>query len=393
MTILFVHSTADLYGAGRCLLRMSCRLTQEGNQVVVILPHDGPLKDKLEQSGVRVKIHRDLSVISRKQLRTISGMWCLFWRIPLSVLRVLREIISCRPDVVHTNTSLILSPAVAARLARVPHVWHVREFFSEFPKLWKCYQQLICLLADRVVCVSRAVATQFTTSRGRAKILVIHDGFPQREFEPVGEERISRFKEQFQINGGPLIGVVGRIKFKRKGQEVFVHAVALLKERFPEARFAVVGSPYPGNEEHLERLVQLIHELGVTEQVIYTGDVEDIKAALSSLDICVLSSAQPEPFGGVVIESMALGKPVVGTRIGGTVEQIDDGVTGILVAPNNPVELATAIDKLLSNPALCREMGTRAREAFLNRFEFEPLYRQTLDLYSRLFAATNCTAH
>ncbi|MBK7260238.1 MAG: glycosyltransferase family 4 protein [Ignavibacteriae bacterium] len=104
----------------------------------------------------------------------------------------------------------------------------------------------------------------------------------------------------------------------RKGQDTFLRAAALIAAEHPDVRFVLIGSPFPGNESHGKALSALGRELGIDKQIVFTGDVADIRAAYAALDISVLPSEQPEPFGGVVIESMAAGKPVIGTRIGGT---------------------------------------------------------------------------
>lgn len=229
--------------------------------------------------------------------------------------------------------------------------------------------------------MSSAVAEQFTPNRLQRKVRVVHDGFPQEEFQSVSESRITDFRTKYQLGNGPLIGIVGRIKFQRKGQEIFVQAAAELKEQYPQIRYVIIGSPFPGNEDHLDKLTELIDALDVKSIVTYTGDVGDVKAAYSSLDISVLASALPEPFGGVVIESMFLGKPVVGTRIGGTIEQIDDGKTGILVNPGDPEDLARALRTFLDNPERMRAMGKNGKEKVLREYEFEKIYVQMLDAY------------
>jgi glycosyltransferase involved in cell wall biosynthesis len=127
-----------------------------------------------------------------------------------------------------------------------------------------------------------------------------------------------------------------------------------------------------------------VDQLQLREQFVYTGDVADIKAAYSALDLSVLASAQPEPFGGVVIESMAMGVPVVGTAVGGTVEQIEDGVTGMLVQPGDPESMASAIERLLSSPELRMKFGAAARQRFMAHFEFEPFYQKMVSLYQSL---------
>lgn len=338
-----------------------------------------------------VQIHRSLPVITREDFGGFLKPIVLLWKIPISVLNLLVVVLKLRPDIIHTNTALILSPGIVARCTRTPHVWHVREFFEEFPRLWKWYQWYMSMFSDTVICVSQAAAEQFSQRIKTKKIKVIHNGFPSEEFRSVEPERVHAFCEQYGIGGHLAVGVVGRIKFGRKGQDVFVKAIALLKDKFPDVKFLLIGSPFPGNEDHLENIRHLIKELNIEKNVIYTGDVEDIKAAYTALDISVLPSALPEPFGGVVIESMAFGKPVVGTRIGGTKEQIEDGVNGYLVEPNNPSELAKALELLISDSEKRQTMGMNGKKRFEMMFEFEAFYTKILSIYAKIARQENST--
>ncbi len=388
MRILFVHSGADLYGASRSLLRLIDRLQSDGHEAAVVLPYEGPLLDRLRAQGVRTLIHSTLPIVTRPAVRSPRGLAQLTLNIPRSTYWLGALIRKFRPDVVHTNTALILTPGLAARLVGIPHVWQVREFFSEFPSFWKKYQWYINAFADRIVCVSSAVAEQFHPKIRRRKVAVIHDGFPQNEFSAADPERVREFRERFNINGHFVVGVVGRIKFKRKGQEIVVRAAQMLRERYPHLRYVFVGSPFPGNESHLDNLRDLIRECGVEDRVILCGEMHDMPTAFASLDVSVLPSGLPEPFGGIVIESMAMGKPVIGTNIGGTIEQIEDGVTGFLIEPDRPDLLADSIARFADSPGLYEEFGRRAREKYLREFEFDAFYRKMTSLYSSVIKSS-----
>lgn len=380
--ILLVHSGADLYGSSRSLLRLSGRLVRDGEDVLVVLPWDGPLRAALEAARVPVVIHRRMAVVTRHRFGRVLGLIGLAVSIPISVVHLYTLIRRFRPDLVHTNTAIIVSSGVAARLAGVPHLWHIREYFDDFPALWRWYRRFMRSFAAVVVCVSAAAARQFEGARGKARIVVCHNGFPRAEFEGVTTKRVKRFREKVGLKEAVCtVGVVGRIKCGRKGQDVFVRAAAIVVREYPDVMFALIGSPYPGNETHLDQVQRLVADLGLGDRVVYCGDVEDIEAAYTALDISVLPSADPEPFGGVVIEAMAIGIPVIGTRIGGTPEQIEDGVTGLLVEPNDPEGLARAIIDLLHDPERARGMGSRGRERFLRHFEFEPFYERIRSEY------------
>lgn len=380
--LLFVHSGSDLYGASRSLLRLTTRIAADGHEVMTVLPHDGPLRPALEAAGVQAIVDQRLVMLTRKGVFPNRSRVQQLIDLPLSVAALVKICREFKPDLMHTNTAVIVSSPLAAQIARVPHIWHMREFFVDFPRAWPAHREFMTRCSERVICVSAAVAAQFRT--GTRNLRVLNNGFPAGEFEPATADRIAAFRARFGVQAGVLVGIVGRIKFKRKGQETFVRAAALLAKQHPGVRFMVIGSPFPGNEEHLVRLRALITELGIEDSVVLTGDVDDVKAAYAALDITVLASTSPEPFGGVVIEAMAMGIPVVGTNVGGTPEQIAHGHTGLLVPPDAPRPMADAIERLLVDPPLREQMGRAARARFLAEFEFEPFYQRLWGIYSEV---------
>jgi len=124
----------------------------------------------------------------------------------------------------------------------------------------------------------------------------------------------------------------------------------------------------------LTRLRELIHSLQLDDRVIFTGDVEDPKPLYAAFDVTVVPSVQPEPFGCVVMESMAAGTPVIGSRSGGIAEQIIDEKTGLLFAPGDEVDLARALERVMSDERLRLDMGCKSRQHFIETFRMEETY-------------------
>lgn len=382
MNLLLVHAPSDLYGASRSLLRLSRRLRADGHRVTVVLPALGALAPELERAGVTVQCLPGLAVINRRSFHGIRSFQFPY-RLLASARALARLIRREAIEVVHTNTALLPAPGLAARWCGVPHVWHIRELFTEFFTLWKLQWRFMKVLADRIIAVSGAVASQFPVEC-RGHVRVIHNGIPANEFSGVRSESARHFRRRCGLDEALLVGLPARINLRRKGQGVLLEAAAQLRQRHPHARFLLIGSPFPGNEEHQRELERRIRDRRLEDYVLLTGELSDMRPAYAALDVVTSCSVLPEAFSGVVIEAMAMGKPVVGTAIGGTPEQIEDGVTGFLVRPGDPDELARALDRLLSDAELRRRMGEAGRRRFIELFEFEGFYRRMLAVYSEL---------
>jgi glycosyltransferase involved in cell wall biosynthesis len=386
LRILYVHNSADLYGASRSLIRLLQGLDRGRFEALVVLPEDGPLKTSIEKLGIRIVVDPSLAIISRYT----SWVIVICWRFPISVRRLFRLMRRENIDLVHTNTGVIISPGLAAKLAGVPHIWHIREAFRAIrPRLWEIYSIYIRMVSDKIVAVSNATAAQF---RGRSKVAVIHNGFSLDEFTVDSSVR-HEFRERLSIGEKELvIGCVGRIKWGRKGQEHVIQAAHLLKKRGLVSKFLVVGSPFPGNEVHLETLKQLVRDLNVEDQIIFTGELTDPKPAYASMDIFVLPSAYPEPFGGVVMEAMSMGLPAIATNLGGSLDQVVEGITGFLVPPADPPALAAKIELLANDPELRRRMGAAGRERIVKNFSLGKMVKKIEALYEDLASKQTCDA-
>lgn len=378
--ILFAHNTSDLYGASRSLISIVQSLDPSLATPVVVIPEDGPLKTVLDDLGVEVHVQPSLSIITRSKFN-VRGLVPLLAGIPRSALQ-LRSLIRERGiDVVHTNTAVILSPALAAKWAGVPHIWHIRESFLEFRRLWPLYARFILALSQRVIAISTQVAEQFPRSE---KIALVFNGLDTAEFQ-VDRGALRRdFRARSGLGDEPVIGCVGRIKLVRKGQEVLVKAAALLKQRGIRARYLIVGAPFPGNEAHLVDLQKLVKELGLQDDVVFTGDMEDVRPAYAAMDMLILPSVHPEPFGKVVLEAMAMGLPVIATRQGGPLEAVVEGETGFLVPSADDQALADRIGQLVADEELRRSCGEAGRERVATHFTVPAMMSRIEAIYRKL---------
>ncbi|MGE5602359.1 MAG: glycosyltransferase, partial [Nitrososphaerales archaeon] len=210
------------------------------------------------------------------------------------------------------------------------------------------------------------------------RTILAYNALDLGRFEEIARPDVSAFRASLGIpRDAYLIGSVGRL-VTQKGFEVLLEsAVSVLAER-PEAYFVVVGG---GELAHI--LEDKARRLGIAGRVCFTGPRQDVDVILSALDLFVSASLW-EGLPTVILEAMAANVPVVATNVSGTVELVQDGLTGTLVRPGDPSELARAILQSKTSPGTARAMAVRAREHVLQRFDIRAVARQHEALYRRL---------
>lgn len=378
--VLYIHNSADIYGASRCLLRLVKGLDRTRFTPLVLLPEHGPLEELLAHLNVEVIQFPQLSIITRSVFHSWKLLPFLI-NLPLSVWQLRRILIERDIGLVHTNTGVMLSPGPAARLAGIPHVWHIRDWFQEFRSFWKIYRRYIHFYSSRIVASSVPIVEQFPRN---FDVLHLQDGMDMEEFALPKTDTERTFRREYGLGDAAVVGVFGRIKLVRKGQEVLLRAAVLLRQRGRIAKYLIVGAPFPGNESHLEEMKRIVREGGIEDSVVFTGELRDTRPAYAALNISVLPSAQPEPFGGVVMEAMCMGLPVIATNIGGSIEQVADGETGFLVPPSNPVALADKLEILLADEGLRKRFGAAAQRRIIEHFPLAGMVAKIERLYAEL---------
>ena len=157
-----------------------------------------------------------------------------------------------------------------------------------------------------------------------------------------------------------------------------------MKKRFPLARFFVIGAALFGEDQYDDEVRRLPTQLGIQDCVEFTGFRNDIGQAVAGLDLLVHASTKGEPFGQVIIEGMAAGKPVVATNGGGVPEIVEDGETGILVPMGDIQAMADAICQIVSDPVRAKAMGIRGRQRVADCFTLEQTARRVEAVYAEI---------
>jgi glycosyltransferase involved in cell wall biosynthesis len=283
-------------------------------------------------------------------------------------------------DVVLANdTRGALYTSVGAALARVPYVWHVRDLVGSGSRL----EQLALRLRPAAwIANSHAVGSSLVRHGCEsARVGVIHNGVDVDRFQPTASSGTLR-RELAVDESAVLVGAIGRL-VPWKALETLLEAAAHLRTRVPMATFLIVGDVVtdpanrPAAVRYRESLLTLRDNLGLGDRVRFVGERADVPRILAGLDVLV-HTAIDEPFGRVLIEAMAAGKPVVAARGGGVAEIVEDGVTGYLVPPRDAAAVAERI-ALLADERRRAAMGRAGRRRALTHF--------TLDAYGNALTA------
>jgi glycosyltransferase involved in cell wall biosynthesis len=301
------------------------------------------------------------------------------WRARLALSRLLRREKIEVAQSFDFYSNLMLIPA--ARLAGVPVVMGSHRQLGDLltPMQFRV-QNAMFRLCDRVICNSRAAAEYLEKTGIRAsRLAVIPNGLPDRLFAPVAPA--------LAPEAGVLrIGMIARMNDPRKGHDCFLRAAKTLSARHAQLRFVLVGDGplRPGFEEQARKL-------GLGDRVIFLGDRRDVPAVLASLDISVLPSSS-ESLSNVILESMAAGLPVVAARVGGNLELVRDGETGLLVPSGDDEAFAAALQRLLENSDLRAAFGAKAKSEARLRFALRQVCGQYEELYRAVLTEKGCLA-
>jgi glycosyltransferase involved in cell wall biosynthesis len=367
--VLLAHSSAEDYGSDRVCFEIAIAARAAGIDLHVMVPTTGPLVDVLRSADVPVTI-LDPLVLRRGEFRP-GRVGATVVNAPRRFGALARFAREGRFDLVHANCAVTWGGAELARRWRVPLVWHVHEFLGG-GFVQRVFEQRLGR-ADVILTCSRSVAEQFTSESLRLRSRVAYSGARPK---PARHESVP-------FSGSPLeIVCVGRLN-GWKGQPVLVRALAELRRRGRDARVSLVGDVFSGEDRYRQHLESLAAELGVADAVTFTGFRDDAEELLAAADVAVVPSLKPEPFGLVVVEAMAHGRPTIATDAGGPAEIVTDWVDGVLVPPGDAPALAAAVCRLADDPERARAMGERARTTAA-RFTHEQMTAVVLDVYAAL---------
>jgi len=364
--IAFCHYTSDVSGGSdRALYDLVAHLDRARFAPLMLLKTGDPMAESYRALGVEVASLPFVSPRRALEWRKLAAFFACFWP---HTLRAALQFRRWKADAVHVNTSNNLQGAFAARIARKPLVWHVREMVPD-SRAGALMRAMVPLLATRAVAISRAVAEVLAPCGPRLR--TVFDGIDLSPY--LAENAPGGLRAELGIAPeAPVVTCIGRLE-PWKGQDVLVAAAARMLERRGDLHVLIVGGAAVNKPEYAEMLQRHCRELEIDHAVHFTGIRNDIPRVLADLDVLVLPSVTPEPFGLTVIEAMAAARPVVATAAGGPLDTVVDGETGRLVKPGDPASLADAVLEIIADPAAAARMGAAGRIRAIEHFSIERL--------------------
>ena len=361
-----------------------------------VLLFKGPTVESRMSQDENASVMADLQKAQLKRIKLVTipflvrrinpayDVWafiCLFWLL-----------IKEKPTIVHTHTSKAgFLGRLAAKLARVPiivHTPHGHVFFGYFgplkTQMFILLEKYAARITDRIVALTKGEKEdyQFYKIAPEDKIVVINSGVELEKIKDLSLEERQNLKRQLGIpERSFVVGTAGRLE-PVKGPEFLMEAAKDILSNYPQTYFV-----FAGDGPLRQRLERKAYELGINTNMRFLGWRNDVTRVISIYDIFVFPSLN-EGMGRVLVEAMALGRPVVASNVGGIPDLVTHGKTGFLVPPKDPGQLVRYIQVLIEDEGKRKRLGQAGKEMALN-FKIEIMVEKIAELYDELLLIKN----
>lgn len=221
---------------------------------------------------------------------------------------------------------------------------------------------------DKFIVLNKFACEMYKKNIPEEKLYIIYDGV---DLNDLLNSKAGCFRKEFNLDSCPIVGLVGRI-VEGKGHKEFILSAKEILKIEPSVKFVIVGDSKGESDGYFQAVKRLVRENKLNENFIFTGWRDDVRNIILDLDILVQASTTfPEGLPNILLEAMALKKPIVATNIPGASEIVEDGKTGFLVPPGDTDAISSKIIYLLNHPDVGRVMGEKGLEKAEEKFDIK----------------------
>jgi len=391
--IVHIITRLDKGGSALDTIHTVLGIDKEKYEVILV---KGPTYESKMSKEEKASVISDLKEARLKGVKIVNINFLIRRTNPvydlLALFSLYKFLIKESPSIVHTHTSKAgIIGRLAAFLSRVPiivHTPHGHVFFGYFSfiktRLFIFIEKITSYITDKIIAVSSGEKTDYLLLNiaNEDKFVVINSGVKLDKFKELPFHEKQNFKKKLGIPENALVvGTVGRL-VPVKGPEYLIKAAKHIIPKYPETFFI-----FTGDGRLKQGLKKKAVELGIENNVIFLGWRNDVAKIISVYDIFALPSLN-EGMGKVLVEAMALGKPITASNVGGIPDLITHGTNGFLVSPKNSEQLAKYIQILITDKEKRESMGQAGKEIALN-FSAENMVKKMANLYKELLIQKN----
>ena len=391
--ILFVEGNVDgtVGGSYFSLLYLIKNIDKKRFNVSVVFYFNNPLIGMFKEAGAKVYVLKNFRSLNlfpnyRGSIRSPKMIYTFIQKIYNFLFIFINKAVKYtffikknRFDIVHLNNTINKNHEwmLASILASIPCVTHESGINNSFSKTARFFARRL----NKIICISKAVQKCLINNKiDIHNSIIIYNGINPIDIKVNIQPEKLRKKYGIDIDSF-VVGVVGNIK-PWKGQKTLIEAINILKNKNSKMIYCFfVGGTSNEVKEYKSELKNLIERYGINEFVFFTDYVKNPADYMNMFDIVIHTSIEPEPFGRVLLEAMSLKKPLIATSIGAPLEIIKNQETGILVKPNDPVDLADAIILLMKDSILRQSLVEEAFSCLLANFSIEANVGSTQTVY------------
>lgn len=370
-SILFLHSSSDYYGASKVLFQTVMACKSNGYNCTVVLSEPGIFSEKLIKNGVAVHFFK-LAILRRRYynpMGILNRAYYLF-----KTIGKLRSVIKeNKVDLIYSNTTAVVAGALASKFFRIKHVWHIHEIITQPRFLFWVLSCVMEYASDKNITVSSATFHHWNSINPsltkKHKLVCLFNGIDVKPYSNIHLQPVQ--KNIFSI------GMIGRVHFW-KGQTYFIEIVAELNKLIQasnpnnlQLEFLMAGDPYPGYEYLLTEIEEKKKEMGVQNHIKDLGYIGNNVHFFEKIDLLIVPSILPDPLPTVVLEAMASGLPVAGTKLGGMLDMVVPNETGILIPWDDAQRAAAQIWNLIQDKNELQLMAKQGRIRVNSHFSLE----------------------